>query len=185
MIFFRDLSGNQIVSVHGTPFRGLSALQDLLLSYNLIETLPFDAFAGLINVQLLDLEGNRINFIHKDAFKTFTKLQDLNLGNNIFPELPTEGLTTVNHLKTFNNPKLREFPSPASFPKIQTLVLSYAYHCCSFLPLKVNSDKPMSAYSDQVFILPPGSDMSPWFNKSSASLREYFLALRLLIIFFH
>lgn len=58
-----------------------------------------------------------------------------NLGNNIFPTLPTEGLNKVTHLKTFNNPRLKEFPAPDKFPRIQTLVLSYAYHCCAFIPL--------------------------------------------------
>ena len=31
-----------------------------------------------------------------------------------------------------NNPNLREFPLPTAFPRVQTLALSYAYHCCPF-----------------------------------------------------
>lgn len=42
-----------------------------------------------------------------------------NLGNNIFPNLPKTGLQRILHLKTFNNPKLREFPPPETFPRIQ------------------------------------------------------------------
>lgn len=42
-----------------------------------------------------------------------------NLGNNIFPKLPKNGLKNVLHLKTFNNPKLRDFPAPETFPRIQ------------------------------------------------------------------
>lgn len=51
----------------------------------------------------------------------------------MFPELPHQGLKRVIALKVHNNRNLREFPSPENFPNIRTLVLSYAYHCCSFL----------------------------------------------------
>lgn len=56
-----------------------------------------------------------------------------NLGNNFFPEMPTKGLDKVVELKTFNNPNLKEFPGPESFPRVRRLVLSYAYHCCQFV----------------------------------------------------
>ncbi|CAG2055907.1 unnamed protein product [Timema podura] len=65
-----------------------------------------------------------------------------NLGNNVFSNLPSDGLNRLLHLKTFNNPKLREFPSPENFPRIQSLVLSYAYHCCAFLPLTPAESPP-------------------------------------------
>ncbi|KAG8227467.1 hypothetical protein J437_LFUL011633 [Ladona fulva] len=59
-----------------------------------------------------------------------------NLANNVFPSLPphSTGWERLLHLKTFNNPALREIPPPQHFPRVQTLVLSYAYHCCAFLP---------------------------------------------------
>lgn len=41
------------------------------------------------------------------------------MGNNIFPNLPKIGMQRILHLKTFNNPKLREFPPPETFPRIQ------------------------------------------------------------------
>jgi leucine-rich repeat-containing G protein-coupled receptor 6 len=47
--------------------------------------------------------------------------------------MPTKGLRRVVDLKTFNNPNLREFPGPESFPRVRRLVLSYAYHCCQFV----------------------------------------------------
>lgn len=65
-----------------------------------------------------------------------------NVGKNVFEQLPTKGLERLLHLKTFNNPNLRQFPSPEHFPRIQSLVLSYAYHCCSFLPLQPSDDDP-------------------------------------------
>lgn len=49
----RDLSDNRIDSIHGKPFRGLGQLHDLLLSYNEIGTIPYDAFYGLPKVQML------------------------------------------------------------------------------------------------------------------------------------
>ena len=86
-----------------------------------------------------------------------------NLGNNIFPALPTLGLSGLLHLKTFNNPALREFPSPERFPRVQTMVLSYAYHCCSFLSIEV--EEPVTKSSVQESILFPTDnefDMSLW-----------------------
>ncbi|XP_037910640.1 leucine-rich repeat-containing G-protein coupled receptor 5 isoform X3 [Hermetia illucens] len=162
-----DLSNNRIDSLHGKPFQGLGQLHDLLVSYNLIETIPYDAFVGIPKLQVLDLEGNRINFIHDNAFTVFTQLEDLNLGNNIFPNLPTNGLNRLLHLKTFNNPKLREFPSPEVFPRIQTLVLSYAYHCCPFLPLVAASQTSKTPQLFQEAVLFPSDsefDMSLWNN---------------------
>lgn len=52
-LFHRDLSDNRVSSLHETPFRDLSQLHDLLLSYNEIETIPRDAFDGAPRLQLL------------------------------------------------------------------------------------------------------------------------------------
>lgn len=96
----------------------------------------------------------------------FAKLEDLNLGNNIFPELPSAGLSKLLHLKTFNNPKLREFPAPDTFPRIQTLILSYAYHCCPFIPLVAMSAAKKPPLVQEAVLFPSDSefDMSLWNN---------------------
>ncbi|TDG46028.1 hypothetical protein AWZ03_007559 [Drosophila navojoa] len=161
-----DLSSNQIETLQGRPFHGLKQLHDLLLSYNRIKTLPQDAFQGIPKLQLLDLEGNEIAHIHKDAFAAFTGLEDLNLGNNIFPQLPEAGLRGLLHLKTFNNPKLREFPPPDTFPRIQTLILSYAYHCCAFLPLVAMSAQRKTSQVQEAVLFPSDAefDMTLWNN---------------------
>ncbi|ALC39622.1 rk [Drosophila busckii] len=161
-----DLSSNQIETLQGRPFYGLKQLHDLLLSYNRIKALPQDAFQGIPKLQLLDLEGNEIAFIHKDAFAAFTALEDLNLGNNIFPHLPEAGLRGLLHLKTFNNPKLREFPPPDTFPRIQTLILSYAYHCCAFLPLVAMSAQRKTSQVQETVLFPTDAefDMKLWNN---------------------
>ncbi|XP_034475509.1 leucine-rich repeat-containing G-protein coupled receptor 6 [Drosophila innubila] len=159
-----DLSSNQIETLQGRPFYGLKQLNDLLLSYNRIKSLPQDAFQGIPKLQLLDLEGNEITFIHKDAFASFTALEDLNLGNNIFPHLPKAGLGALLHLKTFNNPKLREFPPPDTFPRIQTLILSYAYHCCAFIPLVAMSAQRKTSQVQEAVLFPSDAefDMNLW-----------------------
>ncbi|XP_034668391.1 leucine-rich repeat-containing G-protein coupled receptor 4 [Drosophila subobscura] len=161
-----DLSSNQVESLQGKPFYGLKKLNDLLLSYNRISALPQDSFQGIPKLQLLDLEGNDITFIHKEAFAGFTALEDLNLGNNIFPELPESGLRALLHLKTFNNPKLRDFPPPDTFPRIQTLILSYAYHCCAFLPLVAMSAKRKTSQVQEAVLFPSDAefDMTLWNN---------------------
>lgn len=131
-----------------------------------------------INQKLVhsDLEGNDINYIHEQAFVVLTQLEDLwawilnlrehysklnspyrNLGNNVFPTLPTEGFQRILHLKTFNNPRLKVFPPIEAFPRIRTLILSYAYHCCAFLPLLTTNTKVVeSRYKEEVFF--PGND---------------------------
>ncbi|KAK6637173.1 hypothetical protein RUM44_007587 [Polyplax serrata] len=158
-----DLSHNRITSLEGRPFRELSQLHDLLLSRNLISGIPHDAFNGLVKLQVLDLEENVIEVIHPEAFVGTKQLEDLNLGNNIFPSLPPNGLDRLLHLKTFNNPNLRDFPQPDCFPRIQSLVLSYAYHCCDFLHLiPFESPKPPPVHESVLFPTDTEFDMSLW-----------------------
>lgn len=84
---------------------------------------------------------NKINFANgKKKHKVLACCR--NVGKNVFEHLPTKGLERLLHLKTFNNPNLRQFPTPEHFPRIQSLVLSYAYHCCSFLPPESSEDDP-------------------------------------------
>ncbi|XP_067000603.2 lutropin-choriogonadotropic hormone receptor [Anabrus simplex] len=165
-----DLGSNQINSLEEKPFRSLNRVHDLMLSHNAISYLPEHAFQGLTNLQRLDLETNGIVDIHPNAFTPFTMLQDLNLGNNLFPELPSRGMDHLLHLKVFNNPNLREFPQPTSFPQIQTLVLSYAYHCCAFLPL-IQADTMPQPTVVETIIFPEKDqlDMSLW-NSSSTDV---------------
>lgn len=86
------------------------------------------------------------------------------MGNNIFPTLPTKGLQRLLHLKTFNNPKLRIFPPIEAFPRIRTLVLSYAYHCCAFLPLLTTNTKTIvNPYKEEIlFPTDEKFDFSLW-----------------------
>lgn len=85
-----------------------------------------------------------------------------NLGNNVFPTLPIRGLAGLLHLKTFNNPALREFPSPERFPRVQTMLLSYAYHCCSFLSLDMEESVTKSPVQESILFPTDDFDTSLW-----------------------
>ncbi|KPJ01345.1 Lutropin-choriogonadotropic hormone receptor [Papilio xuthus] len=130
----RSLSDNSVRALGGGALRGLRRLLDLQLARNRLRSLPADAFVHTPRLQLLDVEGNQIEYIDSEAFTPLDGLEDLNVGNNVFPWLPAGGLRRLLHLKAHNNPNLRRFHPPELFPRIQTLVLSYAYHCCEFMP---------------------------------------------------
>ena len=125
-----------------TPFEGLEKLHDLHLGHNNITMIGDATFAYLNNLKVLDLSHNRIEEIHDEAFITLDKLEDLNLGENSFSQFPSKGLKNLAHIKVHNNPSLEEFPSSPRFPKIQSLVLSYAYHCCQFIPETFETNVP-------------------------------------------
>ncbi|XP_029163708.1 lutropin-choriogonadotropic hormone receptor isoform X2 [Nylanderia fulva] len=158
-----DLASNMISTLPDDAFKGLNMLHDLLLSHNNLQNISSDAFTGLPRLQVLDLESNYIEYIHPDAFRETKRLQDLNLGNNIFPTLPIRGLAGLLHLKTFNNPALREFPSPERFPRVQTMLLSYAYHCCSFLSIEeVEESATRSPVRESILFPTDDFDSSLW-----------------------
>ena len=85
-----------------------------------------------------DLSHNKITTINDHSFAKLTKLEDLNVGVNDFADFPTEGLQSLIHIKAHNNPNLQDFPSCTRFPRVKTLVLSYAYHCCQFMQARKN-----------------------------------------------
>lgn len=157
-----DLASNMISILPDDAFKGLNMLHDLLLSNNNLRSISSDAFTGLSRLQVLDLENNYIEYIHPDAFRETKRLQDLNLGNNVFPTLPIRGLAGLLHLKTFNNPALREFPSPERFPRVQTMLLSYAYHCCSFLSLEIEESVTKSPVQESILFPTDDFDTSLW-----------------------
>ncbi len=50
---FRNLGNNELVTLEGKPFVGLTQLRDLTLSHNYIQYVPQEAFTGLIHLQYL------------------------------------------------------------------------------------------------------------------------------------
>lgn len=172
-----DMSANEISSLDGWSLRGLGKLHDLLLARNRIRHVPSDAFLHTPQLQMLNLEDNQIEHIDMEAFVAISKLEDLNVGNNMFPVLPAAGLQRLLHLKAHNNPNLRHFHPPELFPRIQTLVLSYAYHCCEFIPLMEGEvatgmmrsdadgdDEGEEDPTDLVILPPHRVDLAAWAN---------------------
>ncbi|OQR69165.1 thyrotropin receptor-like, partial [Tropilaelaps mercedesae] len=127
-----DLTYNKIESIPPGSFSTLENLRDLNLGNNLISELERDAFIGLRRLQVLAMERNRISYIHPEAFRPLTTIEDLNMAENTFPQLPHSGLTSLRRIAVSNNPRLRDFPPPESFPRITRLYLSYSYHCCAY-----------------------------------------------------
>ncbi|XP_026498231.2 lutropin-choriogonadotropic hormone receptor [Vanessa tameamea] len=169
-----DLSDNLIESIGEEALRGARRLHDLLAARNRLRRVAADTFLHTPRLQLLDLEDNQIEHIDMEAFVPISKLEDLNVGNNVFPVLPASGLQRLLHLKAHNNPALRRFHPPDLFPRIQTLVLSYAYHCCEFMPLMEGgadaggaadaADAEREQFSDLVLLPPAHVDLAAWAN---------------------
>ena len=80
------------------------------------------------------MSNNEIEDIDEDAFADCEHMRNINLGVNKFSKFPTKGLKNLLDIKTHNNPNLVDFPTAKEFPKVQNLVMSYAYHCCQFMP---------------------------------------------------
>ncbi|XP_076369974.1 uncharacterized protein LOC143256520 [Tachypleus tridentatus] len=169
-----DLSYNHIEYLGEFSFRTQNALIDLFLGNNFIERIFQNTFVGLTSLQVLDLKNNRIVYIDYDAFVPVTGLRDLNLGNNHFSVLPTKGLQNLRQLKTFNNPNLKDFLSPDSFPRIHTLALSYSYHCCAFIDVIPKSTPvPISLQETIVWLSEDEVDMSIWNSNISTVWPDY------------
>ncbi|XP_071099590.1 leucine-rich repeat-containing G-protein coupled receptor 5-like [Haliotis cracherodii] len=156
-----NLGNNEITSLQGKPFRGLRQLTDLVLVHNYVTYIPADAFTGLHRLLYLDLAFNRITEIHMEAFVPLNSLEDLNVGENHIPVLPTEGLRNLTKLKTYHNTELREFPPKETFPKIELLILSYAYHCCDFLETETDHSQ-VELKEDIVWLKTGNINMGAW-----------------------
>ncbi|ELT93687.1 hypothetical protein CAPTEDRAFT_226336 [Capitella teleta] len=135
-----NLGYNELASLDGQLFSGMGRLQDLTLSHNKLRIIADDAFTGLLNLKYLDLQDNRIMEIGDLVFEQLPRMMELNLGQNIFRTLPMRGLQNIRNLRVFGNPYLKDFPEPSEFHDIQILALSYAYHCCEFLPHEEKND---------------------------------------------
>ncbi|XP_070000161.1 leucine-rich repeat-containing G-protein coupled receptor 5 isoform X2 [Penaeus vannamei] len=171
-----DLSNNALTSLGHNNFVGAPSLQDLLLHHNKITYIPADAFTGLSKLQVLALQHNQIKEIQPDAFLPLVGLEDINLGDNLFPELPHHGLEGVSSIKVHNNRHLRVFPGPESFPNVQILALSYAYHCCPFLSLEEETDETDIISEDVVFDISQIRDIHPALWNTSKTWTDSALA---------
>lgn len=133
---------NDIEDIHDSAFINLTNLVDLWVAIN--------SSSEWLLTSLVFLGVSILLFFSR------------NLGENKFSSLPTDGLQNLRQLKTFNNRNLREFPIPEFFPKVHSLALSYAYHCCMFRPLARRLPLPTTLKETIVWLSREDVDMEVW-----------------------
>ena len=77
-----NLSGQNISVLAAGDFAGLTALIELYLNNNELETLPEDVFAGLTRLKVLTLYYNELTTLPDGVFGPLTSLNFLYLGDN-------------------------------------------------------------------------------------------------------
>ena len=87
-----------------------STLEELYLSQNLLEDIPWSAIKELQFLRKLLLEKNRISTLEKEHFLGMDNLSNLQLSGNRITHIDTDGLCisamNLKHLKLDNNPLL-------------------------------------------------------------------------------
>eukprot|EP00793_Prasinoderma_coloniale_P001881 PRCOL_00007244-RA len=93
-----DLSGNVITALPAIAFKNdtspkarNTSISTLLLSANIIETLPLGAFEYMPDLETLDLSGNVLRDLPAEPFASVSALATLSLSNNTIDALP-EGI---------------------------------------------------------------------------------------------
>uniref|UniRef100_A0A452SD00 Slit homolog 3 protein n=1 Tax=Ursus americanus TaxID=9643 RepID=A0A452SD00_URSAM len=84
LMFFRDISKNQISDIAPDAFQGLKSLTSLLLNANKINCLRVNTFQDLQNLNLLSLYDNKLQTISKGLFAPLQAIQTLHLAQNPF-----------------------------------------------------------------------------------------------------
>ena len=75
-----NLSSNQITSIEGDVFSSFSSLKALHLVNNRLTTVPSEAIKGPTMLQFLDLSFNRLETIEDNSFAGMNNLDTLNIG---------------------------------------------------------------------------------------------------------
>ncbi|XP_030074459.1 leucine-rich repeat and fibronectin type III domain-containing protein 1 [Microcaecilia unicolor] len=87
------LSNNQISFIELSSFdEFLPTVEDLDLSYNNLESLPWDAIGQMINLNTLTLDHNLIDHIAEGTFSLLHKLVRLDMTSNRLHKLPPDNL---------------------------------------------------------------------------------------------
>lgn len=91
-----DLSYNLIQEIpSNSAFSNLSSLHTLNLQKNRLYTLKNGTFSNLINLQQLSLDGNGITVIQKSAFSGLKDLQKLSMKDNNLSQVLSEWFTSM------------------------------------------------------------------------------------------
>ncbi|XP_077141988.1 leucine-rich repeat and fibronectin type III domain-containing protein 1 [Ranitomeya variabilis] len=87
------LGNNQINSVQAGAFNEfLSTVEDLDLSYNNLEELPWEDIGQMVNLNSLTLDHNLIDYIAEGTFTMLHKLVRLDMTSNRLHKLPPDNL---------------------------------------------------------------------------------------------
>ncbi|MBN3321136.1 LRFN1 protein, partial [Atractosteus spatula] len=87
------LGNNQIHHVAPASFdEFLGTIEDLDLSYNNLQTLPWEAIARMTNINTLTLDHNLIDHIEAGTFTLLSKLVRLDMTSNRLRKLPPDSL---------------------------------------------------------------------------------------------
>ena len=110
---FLHLNNLGIQSLHAQAFTNMSRapaggvndiepLQELVLSHNDIQELPFNIFRRTANLRLLDFSRNHLETLNFDLLSTTTQLELLNLSQNRLTNLHELFLTSLTKLQDLN-----------------------------------------------------------------------------------
>ncbi|XP_029427894.1 leucine-rich repeat and fibronectin type III domain-containing protein 1 [Rhinatrema bivittatum] len=87
------MSNNQISSIESSSFdEFLATVEDLDLSYNNLDSLPWEAIGQMINLNTLTLDHNLIDHIAEGTFSLLHKLVRLDMTSNRLHKLPPDNL---------------------------------------------------------------------------------------------
>ena len=117
-----DFSENLVTLLDTDEFRPYPKLQEIMLSFNQIESISIHAFRGLFTLQTLHLESNKIDVIPSDSFRQIISLRTLNLKGNqirVIEENSFQYLTNIETLILENN--YIEYIHPKAFHTLDSL----------------------------------------------------------------
>ena len=86
------LNNNQLTLIHMGAFNDLLALEELDLSYNNLESVPWEAIQRMTSLHTLSLDHNMIDFIPEGTFSLLQKLNRLDVTSNKLQKLPPDPL---------------------------------------------------------------------------------------------
>nr|AIO08239.1 variable lymphocyte receptor C [Petromyzon marinus] len=95
-----DLKFNQLTSIPGKAFHGLTRLTYLELSNNKLQSLPVGVFDQLKNLNELRLDRNKLKSLPSGVFDRLTKLKELWLNINQLQSIPEGIFKTLTNLQT-------------------------------------------------------------------------------------
>ncbi|XP_078389095.1 leucine-rich repeat and fibronectin type-III domain-containing protein 2-like [Cetorhinus maximus] len=87
------INNNQLISIVETAFDDfLLTLEDLDLSFNNLQKVPWEAIQNMVNLHMLNLDHNLIDYIMAGTFAELFKLARLDMTSNRLQTLPPDSL---------------------------------------------------------------------------------------------